>query len=83
MEGYLRERKVEVITAQDVDNVMTMMTLVGLGAGFALLPDYVAHLLFRNVATRPLKGGCALGGPCHGVGTAKTTRPSSRPFAHW
>ncbi|MFG1481170.1 LysR substrate-binding domain-containing protein [Xanthobacter sp. V4C-4] len=56
VEGYLRERKVEVITAQDVDNVMTMMTLVGLGAGFALLPDYVAHLLFRNVATRPLKG---------------------------
>lgn len=56
VEGYLRDHKVEVTTAQDVDNVMTMMTLVGLGTGFALLPDYVAHLLFRNVVTRPLKG---------------------------
>lgn len=56
VETFLRASKVEVTPAQDVDNVMTMMTLVGLRAGFTLLPDYVEHLLFRNVTTRPLKG---------------------------
>lgn len=56
VEGMLRACRVEVTPVQDVDNVMTMMTLVGLGAGFTLLPDYVEHLLFRNVTTRPLKG---------------------------
>lgn len=56
VEGFLRASRVEVMPVQDVDNVMTMMTLVGLGAGFTLLPDYVEHLLFRNVTTRPLTG---------------------------
>lgn len=56
VEGFLHASRVEVIPMQDVDNVMTMMTLVGLGTGFSLLPDYVEHLIFRNVITRPLKG---------------------------
>ncbi|MGQ3675152.1 LysR substrate-binding domain-containing protein [Xanthobacter sp. TB0139] len=55
VDTYLRDHQVEITPAQDVDNVITMMTLVGLGAGFALLPDYVAQLLFRNVTTRPLQ----------------------------
>ncbi|MGE4372492.1 MAG: LysR substrate-binding domain-containing protein [Xanthobacter sp.] len=55
VERYLREHQVAITPAQDVDNVTTMMTLVGLGTGFALLPDYVSHLLFRNVTTRPLQ----------------------------
>ncbi|MFG1295132.1 LysR substrate-binding domain-containing protein [Xanthobacter variabilis] len=56
VEGFLKANKAEVTPVQDVDNVMTMMTLVGLRTGFSILPDYVEHLLFRNVTTRPFRG---------------------------
>jgi len=52
---YLRAAQVEPTASQDVDNVLTMMAVVGLGDGFTLLPDYVEQLLFRNVTVRPLR----------------------------
>lgn len=56
VDGYVRAHMVALSPVQDVENVLTLMSLVGMGSGFSLLPDYVDHLLFRNVATRPLAG---------------------------
>lgn len=44
---------------QEAENVLTLLTLVGLGIGFSILPDYVEQLSFRNLAVRPLAGPAA------------------------
>lgn len=41
---------------QEVENVLTLLTLVGLGVGFSIMPDYVGQLSFKNLVTRPLAG---------------------------
>lgn len=48
--------EVSLTSGQAVENVLTLMTLIGLGLGFSLLPDYAQQLVFRGVTTRPLKG---------------------------
>lgn len=54
LDRYMRQLGFEPKRAQWVDNVLTLMTTVGLGVGFSFLPDYVEHLVFRNVAVRRL-----------------------------
>lgn len=54
-EGYCRAKGVQLQPIQDVENVLTLLTLIGMGIGFGLLPDYADHLLFKNVTTRPLE----------------------------
>ncbi|PWC37660.1 LysR substrate-binding domain-containing protein [Azospirillum sp. TSO35-2] len=61
-EGHCRVMGVQLRPVQDVENVLTLLTLVGMGIGFALLPDYAEHLLFKNVTTRPLADASPLVG---------------------
>jgi LysR family hca operon transcriptional activator len=51
---YMKQLEFEPKRAQWVDNVLTLVTTVGLGVGFSFLPDYVEQLVFRNVAVRRL-----------------------------
>ncbi|MCB5944222.1 LysR substrate-binding domain-containing protein [Acidocella sp. KAb 2-4] len=53
---HLRAQGVVLDTVQQVENVLTLFTLIGLGVGFSLMPDYAESLLFRNVTTRRLAG---------------------------
>ncbi|MGE4482269.1 LysR substrate-binding domain-containing protein [Acidocella sp.] len=53
---HLRETGLTLKTVQQVKNVLTLFTLIGLGVGFSLMPDYAESLLFRNVTTRRLTG---------------------------
>jgi LysR family transcriptional regulator, hca operon transcriptional activator len=54
IDRYMQSLNFEPMRAQKVDNVLTLMTTIGLGVGFSLLPDYAEHLVFRNVAARRL-----------------------------
>lgn len=56
VEGFFRAHRVEPNAVQEVENILTLMSLIGMGVGFSLLPDYVQRLAFRNVVTRPLAG---------------------------
>lgn len=47
---------VKLNTVQEVENVLTLLTLVSLSVGFAIIPDYVEQLPFRNTVARPLAG---------------------------
>jgi LysR family hca operon transcriptional activator len=49
-----QERGVQLNTIQQVVDVLTMLTLISLGEGYTLLPDYAESLVFRNVTTRRL-----------------------------
>lgn len=55
-EAHCRAMGVQLRPIQDVENVLTLLTLIGMGIGFGLLPDYAEHLVFKNVTTRPLAG---------------------------
>ena len=55
-EAHCRAMEVQLRPIQDVENVLTLLTLIGMGIGFGLLPDYAEHLVFKNVTTRPLAG---------------------------
>jgi len=48
------ERGVQLNKIQQVVDVLTMLTLISLGEGYTLLPDYAESLVFRNVTTRRL-----------------------------
>ncbi|HWZ13283.1 MAG TPA: LysR substrate-binding domain-containing protein [Acidobacteriaceae bacterium] len=48
------ERGVKLNTVHQVVDVLTGLTLVSLGEGYTLLPDYAESLEFRNVTTRRL-----------------------------
>ena len=48
------ERGVQLNRIQQVVDVLTMLTLISLGEGYTLLPDYAESLVFRNVTTRRL-----------------------------
>jgi len=53
---------VQLKAAQEVENVLTLLTLltlVGLGVGFGIMPNYVGQLSFRNLVARPLDGPVA------------------------
>ena len=49
-----QERGVQLNRIQQVVDVLTMLTLISLGEGYTLLPDYAESLVFRNVTTRRL-----------------------------
>ena len=49
-----QERGVHLNRIQQVVDVLTMLTLISLGEGYTLLPDYAESLMFRNVTTRRL-----------------------------
>jgi LysR family hca operon transcriptional activator len=49
-----QERGVQLNTIQQVVDVLTLLTLISLGEGYTLLPDYAESLVFRNVTTRRL-----------------------------
>ncbi|EGD59499.1 DNA-binding transcriptional regulator HcaR [Novosphingobium nitrogenifigens DSM 19370] len=56
IDDLARRDGAELQAIQEVENVLTLLTLVGLGVGFSILPDYVEQLSFRNLTTRPLAG---------------------------
>jgi len=56
VENFLQSNQITLQLVQDVENALTLMSLVGMGVGVGFLPDYVEHLLFRNVTSRPLAG---------------------------
>lgn len=56
IDDLARRDGVELNAVQEVENVLTLLTLVGLGVGFSIMPDYVGQLSFRNIAARPLAG---------------------------
>jgi len=49
-----QERGVQLNTVQHVEDVLTLLTLISLGEGYTLLPDYAESLVFRNITTRRL-----------------------------
>jgi LysR family hca operon transcriptional activator len=49
-----QERGVQLNPIQQVVDRLAMLTLVSLGEGYTLLPDYAESLVFRNVTTRRL-----------------------------
>ncbi|MCX5496237.1 LysR substrate-binding domain-containing protein [Kaistia dalseonensis] len=53
-QDWLGAHGVVMGSGQEADNVLTLLTLVSMGGGVALLPDYAKELVFRNVTTRPL-----------------------------
>lgn len=56
IDDLAKREGVALNAVQDVENVLTLLTLVSLGVGFSIMPDYVAQLSFRNIVTRPLTG---------------------------
>jgi LysR family hca operon transcriptional activator len=56
IDNYIRSQGQELRRAQNVENVLTLMSLVSMGQGFSILPDYAEQLVFRNVAMRPFVG---------------------------
>ena len=49
-----QQRGVHLNTIQQVADRLTLLTLVSLGEGCTLLPDYAESLVFRNITTRRL-----------------------------
>jgi LysR family hca operon transcriptional activator len=56
VEGYLREKGVDVTPAHRVENFATVLSLVASLRGVALMPAYVEALLPWSVVSRPLMG---------------------------
>jgi LysR family hca operon transcriptional activator len=56
IDDLAKREGVTLNAVQEVENVLTLLTLVSLGVGFSIMPDYVAQLSFRNIVTRPLTG---------------------------
>lgn len=54
VELFLAEHNVSLRPQQEVENVLTLLTLISMEEGFSFLPDYAHRLLFRNVVGRPL-----------------------------
>ncbi len=56
VEGYLREKGVDLTPTHRIDNFATGLSLVASTRSVALLPAYVEPLLPWSVVSRPLKG---------------------------
>lgn len=54
IDDMARRDGVQLNAVQEVENVLTLLTLVGLGVGFSIMPDYVEQISFRNLVARPL-----------------------------
>ncbi|SIS95827.1 LysR substrate-binding domain-containing protein [Insolitispirillum peregrinum] len=55
IESFLAEHNISLRPQQEVENVLTLLTLISMNEGFSFLPDYAHRLLFRNVVGRPLR----------------------------
>lgn len=55
IQGWLQQHQLDVRVTQEVHNVLTLLTLISMGGGVSLLPDYAEQMLFRNIATRHLE----------------------------
>ncbi|CAG9178230.1 Hca operon transcriptional activator HcaR [Cupriavidus laharis] len=55
-EGFFAEHKLECNVAQVATNILLNLNLVGMGLGFALLPEYAASLTSGAICARPLEG---------------------------
>lgn len=53
IDRFMKNHGLQFRTAQKVENVLTLMSLVSMGQGFSILPDYAEQLVFRNVVARP------------------------------
>ena len=56
VEGYLREKDVDLTPSHRIENFATGLSLVASIRGVALLPAYVEALLPWSVVSRPLEG---------------------------
>jgi len=54
IQDWLQRHQLVGQVCQEVHNVLTLLSLVSMGNGLALLPDYAEHLRFRNIVTRRL-----------------------------
>lgn len=52
--SFSAAHRVSLNIVQRADNVLMALTLVGMGLGLAILPDYVENLLIPNVTVRPI-----------------------------
>ncbi|TWH76016.1 LysR family hca operon transcriptional activator [Azomonas agilis] len=55
IQDWLQRHHLDVRVTQEVHNVLTLLTLISMGGGVSLLPDYAEQMLFRNIATRHLE----------------------------
>lgn len=53
---WFRRHGVTIQPVQEVLNVLTLLSVISMGAGVTLMADYVSQLAFRNLTTRPLEG---------------------------
>ncbi len=54
IQAWLRQRQLALPVFQEVHNVLTLLSLISMGGGVTLLPEYAEQLTFRNVVTRRL-----------------------------
>lgn len=54
IQDWLQRHQLAGQVCQEVHNVLTLLSLAGMGNGLALLPDYAEPLRFRNVVPRRL-----------------------------
>lgn len=54
IQAWLQQLQPEPPVFQEVHNVLTLLSLISMGGGVTLLPEYAEKLTFRNVVTRRL-----------------------------
>lgn len=56
IQQWIQEHQLKLRVTQEVHNVLSLLTLISMGGGISLLPDYAEQLVFRNVVARRLSG---------------------------
>lgn len=56
VQAWLQRNHLERRVTQEVHNVLTLLSVISMGGGVTLLPDYAEQMVFRNVVTRHLSG---------------------------
>jgi len=56
VEEYFTQHKIEQNVVQVATNILLNLNLVGMGLGYALLPEYAASLTNSSICARPLAG---------------------------
>jgi LysR family hca operon transcriptional activator len=56
IDDLARREGVALKAVQEVENVLTLLTLVGLGVGFSIMPDYAGQLAFAIWHARRWRG---------------------------
>ncbi|WER46287.1 DNA-binding transcriptional regulator HcaR [Cupriavidus sp. WKF15] len=55
-QGFFIQHKLQCNVAQVATNILLNLNLVGMGLGYALLPEYAASLTSNAICARPLEG---------------------------